>query len=324
MLEHGGNLRTAARHYGIALEDWIDLSTGINPQGYPVPDIPAVTWQRLPEIDLALEQAARAYYNTPNLLPTSGSQAAIQALPRLRPESRVTVLGPMYTEHAWAWQRQGHHVRQLEALPGPSILDNTDVLLVCNPNNPSGRVIPADTLLAWHQQLAKHDGWLIVDEAFMDCTPRFSIAKEVGKPGLIVLRSLGKFFGLAGARVGFMLAEPALLAACEEILGPWSVSGPARFVAEAALSDTPWQEETRTRLLDDSDRLGKLLTHYDMPPSGSTPLFHWVPTENACCIHQQLAKLGIWTRLFSDQSALRFGLPAGQDWQRVETAFQHL
>lgn len=324
MLEHGGNLTAAAQHFGIARTDWLELSTGINPHGYPVPEIPAMSWQRLPETDQALEQAAGAYYGTPHLLTTSGSQAAIQSLPRLRTHSRVTVLGPMYAEHAWAWQQQGHEVRQIATLPDASTLDQTDVLLVCNPNNPSGRIIPPDTLLEWHAQLAHRGGWLLVDEAFMDTTPQFSLATSVGKPGLIVLRSLGKFFGLAGARVGFILAAPALLTACEELLGPWPVSGPARFVAEIALSDTAWQTQTRYRLQTDSVRLGKLLTQYGMSPSGSTALFQWVPMTNAAERQQQLAKLGIWTRFFNAQSALRMGLPEQHAWLRLETALSQV
>src|SRR5690606_32701627 len=116
-------------------------------------------------------------------------------------------------------------------------LERFDVLLVVNPNNPSGRLIERERLLDWHARLAERGGWLLVDEAFMDCTPEHSLAVDSQKPGLIVLRSFGKFFGLAGLRLGFALAEPALLERLAEQLGPWAVSGPARAVATALLAD---------------------------------------------------------------------------------------
>jgi len=331
MLEHGGNLSKAAMRYGIPVEEWLDLSTGINPQGYPVPDIPSSLWQRLPlEYDGLLE-TAQDYYQASNILPTAGSQAAIQSLPRLRPPARVKILGPTYAEHARAWQQSGHQVTMVTDEDLPAVLsDAIDVLVVCNPNNPTGRLIDSKTLLAWHQQLSARGGWLIVDEAFMDATPEYSLAQYSHLSGLIVLRSLGKFFGLAGARVGFVLAENGLLQQLQEQLGPWAINGASRWVATQALLDKAWQTATRDYLNQSSLRLHSLLSQYQLIPNGGTALFQWVLTEHAQKWQQHLAQHGIWVRYFDASyssanslcfSSLRFGLPGitlPSNWERLE------
>lgn len=321
MLEHGGRLQQAARCYGIAPADWLDLSTGINPNGWPVPDLPAHTWSRLPDNDDGLEAAAHVYYGTQSLLPVAGSQAAIQALPSLRDACRVGVLSPSYAEHAQAWQRQGHAVQPINAAQVNEIVARLDVLVLVRPNNPTGERFAVQQLIDWHAQLAVRGGWLIVDEAFMDATPDASLAPFCPRAGLIVLRSLGKFFGLAGARVGFVLAAREILQALDEYLGPWAVSGPARAVATLALQDRSWQSQTRARLMHDAQRLQELLRAVDLPPSGGTVLFQWVSTPQAAVIHERLARQGILTRLFSETSSLRFGLPANEkQWQRLHKA----
>jgi cobalamin biosynthetic protein CobC len=307
------------------MESWLDLSTGINPNGWPVPQLPATAWQRLPEREDDLEQAAREYYRTPDLLPVAGSQAAIQALPRLRAPCRVGVITPGYGEHALAWERAGHRVRPLIAGKIDTEIDYLDVLVVINPNNPTGVRFSREQLLHWHSELADRNGWLVVDEAFMDATPEQSIADQTHLPGLIVLRSLGKFFGLAGARVGFVSAQPELLAHLNDLLGPWTINGPARWIATATLRDHAWQAETRQRLQSSERRLKKLLTKYELPPSGGCGLIQWCLSPEAAELHQQLARQGILTRLFSQPASLRFGLPGDEaEWQKVETALSHL
>ena len=321
MLEHGGNLSAAAQQYGIPLASWLDLSTGINPNHYPLPNIPIEAWQRLPEDNDGLMKAACAYYDCQSLLPTAGSQAAIQVLPTLRPTCHIAMPKQMYQEHAHAWKSRGHHVTLFETTPDAGLLEKVDVVLVCNPNNPTGKRFNKAQLLTWHQTLSTRGGWLIVDEAFMDTTPEDSIAAHTHLPNLLVLRSLGKFFGLAGARVGFLLAEINVLKKAQEALGPWAVNGASRFIAIHALNNLTWQADTRTTLSADSLRLKQLLTQYGLMPNGGTDLFQFVMTAQSSAIHQALAKQGVWVRLF--ESALRFGLPEKSDWNKLEQALQN-
>jgi len=330
MLEHGGRLRLAATHWSIPLADWLDLSTGINPQGWPVPPLPADCWRRLPEDDDGLEAAAATYYGNANLLPVAGSQAAIQCLPTLLPRAAVAMPAPLYAEHPHAWERAGHKVRRL---PGATLARALSAMsphvLLCNPNNPTGRNFTRDALLDAAAQLKRRGGTLIVDEAFADADPDNCVTPFAGTdaaPNLIVLRSLGKFFGLAGARVGFVFARRDLLAQLAEVLGPWAVSGPSRVVARHALADRDWQAAMRERLAADGARLRALLAPLAVdttPPDAgpATPLFHWLPTTHAAALHDHLAARGILVRLFADTPGLRFGLPGHEDeWRRLAAA----
>lgn len=323
MLEHGGRLRAAALNFGIPLSEWLDLSTGIAPYGWPLPPIPATAWTRLPEQNDGLEIAARDCYGVAGLLPVAGSQAAIQALPRLRRNSRVGIVSPAYAEHAAAWRREGHRLLELSEAGIERALARLDVLLLVNPNNPSGRRFAPAQLLAWHARLAQRGGWLVVDEAFIDCTPAHSLAAHSDLPGLIVLRSFGKFFGLAGIRLGFVLAQPALLERLAELLGPWAVSGPARAVATALLQDQAGQQRQRQRLLADGERLAALLSAQGLTPTGGCALFQFCCTPRAAALHDFLAANGILTRPFANPPSLRFGLPADEPgWARLEQALR--
>ncbi|MBF8693496.1 threonine-phosphate decarboxylase CobD [Pseudomonas fulva] len=316
MLEHGGRLLRAVRQYGIAREQWLDLSSGIAPWSFPIPPIPLEAWARLPETDDGLEQAACSYYGATRLLPVAGSQAAIQALPLLRSPSRVGVLTPCYAEHPYAWQRVGHALLELDEHQVDDALDDLDVLVLVNPNNPTGRVVPAPTLLGWHQRLAARGGWLVVDEAFMDNSPGNSVMESAERPGLIVLRSFGKFFGLAGVRLGFVAAEHSLLLRLTELLGPWTINGPSRVLAQASLTDLAMQQLQRQRCADASERLAALLTHAGLAPSGGCDLFQYVRCEHAARLHDHLARHGVLVRLFERPAALRFGLPPSQADER--------
>jgi cobalamin biosynthetic protein CobC len=309
MLEHGGRLLRAARAYGIAPDAWLDLSTGISPFAWPVPAVPASVWQRLPEDDDGLVETACEYYGATQLLPVAGSQAAIQMLPNLRQASRVGVIAPGYNEHAHAWRRAGHAVETLSAsslLADPS---RYDVIVLIHPNNPGGERFERDVLLACHAALGSRGGWLIVDEAFMDASPEHSLCSEAQREGLIVLRSCGKFFGLAGARAGFVAAHPALLASLGDRLGPWTLSGPTRHVLKLALADRAWQATARTWLRSMSDRLAAVLLRHGMAATAECAFFQWWQHPRAESVHVALAKHGILTRLFDTPASLRFGLP---------------
>jgi len=312
MLEHGGRLLRAARDYGIAPDAWLDLSTGISPYAWPVPAVPASVWQRLPEDDDGLTEAARDYYDAPQLLPVAGSQAAIQMLPHLRQASRVGVIAPGYNEHAHAWRRAGHAVDSLSASTLMADPSRYDVIVLIHPNNPGGERFERDALLACHASLASRGGWLIVDEAFMDATPEHSLCSEAHREGLIVLRSAGKFFGLAGARAGFVAAHPGLLDTLGDRLGPWTLSGPTRHVLKLALADRAWHATARTWLHHMSDRLAAVLLRHGMAATAGCAFFQWWQHANAGTVHVALARQGVLTRLFDTPASLRFGLPADE------------
>lgn len=325
MLKHGGRLRQAAMQYDRPIADWLDLSTGINPDGWKVPVLAEDVWSRLPEDDDGLEQTACDYYETGGLLPVAGSQAAIQLLPKLRPRSRVGVLTPGYAEHAHAWQCAGHELVAVSAESVDTLIDQLDVLVLINPNNPTGVFFLPDHLLQWHSRLVQRGGWLIVDEAFMDVTPEYSLTPYSPRPGLIVLRSLGKFFGLAGVRVGFVCAARDLLDQLKTLLGPWAVSTPARWVANAALGDRVWQEDARWQLRQSGIRLRTLLIQHGFNIEGDCALFQWVKMLQAANIQQQLAQQGILIRLFDEPEALRFGLLGDeQNWLRLDETLAEL
>jgi len=312
MLEHGGRLRRAAHRYGIPAEAWLDLSTGVSPFAWPVPVISSSAWMRLPEDDDGLVDIACTYYGAPRVLPVAGSQAAIQALPFLRRASRVGVISPGYNEHAHAWRQAGHQVEELPAHALLAQVNHFDVVVLIHPNNPGGERFDRADLLACHEQLATRGGWLVVDEAFMDATPSESLCAASSMDGLVVLRSVGKFFGLAGARAGFVAAAPALLEALRERLGPWTVSGPTRHVLRHALADQAWHVQARERLHACSERLAWLLASHGLAPAAGSAFFQWWRHERAEAVHEALARQGILTRLFETPASLRFGLPGDE------------
>lgn len=323
MLEHGCNLNDAVIRFGRDREDWLDLSTGINPHWYPVPLLAENVWHRLPERSKALADVAANYYGAPLMLPVAGTQAAIQTLPRLRRASRVTVAAPSYAEHAHHWGQHGHQMREIPYTELETAVSDCDVMVVCNPNNPTGATIEPERLLAWVEHLAARRGWLIVDEAFADTTPHTSVVGWSNRPGLIVLRSVGKFFGLAGLRLGFVAAHPSLLTLLDNMLGPWAVSGPAQQIGCAALRDGVWQEAMRVRLLASGRRLHELLRKYGIHATGSA-LYQWWPAVEAETFWQHMAAHGILVRLFSQAArGVRLGLPADEaGWQRLEQALE--
>lgn len=305
MLEHGGRLREAAKRWSVPLADWLDLSTGIAPWPYPVPPIPPEVWQRLPEEGDGLEAAACDCYGVERLLALPGSQSGIQSLPHLMPAGRVAIPSPIYGEHPAAWHAAGHERVDWQA--------EADYAVVCNPNNPTGQRHTRAELL----ERARGLRLLVVDEAFIDAEPADSLADRA-TDNIVVLRSLGKFFGLAGARVGFAIAAPDLLARLADALGPWAVAHPARRAARLALSDTAWQAAQRARLLDASQRLAGLLREAGLGEPTGCALFQYCVTPRAGEIHKRLARRGILVRLFDDPSALRFGLPANEEeWRRL-------
>jgi cobalamin biosynthetic protein CobC len=321
---HGGNLHEAAERYRIPYAQWLDLSTGINPHGYPVPPVPADAWRRLPDEGDGFAACAARYYGAPDaahVLPVAGSQAAIRALPALLPRATVGIAPLTYSEYAPAFARAGHRVAPLD-VRWDSLPDALTHAVVVNPNNPTAAHLSAAKLLHWHAQLRARGGTLLVDEAFADTMPAASLAASTHLDGLIVLRSPGKFFGLAGVRAGFVLGAPALLDTLRRSLGAWTVSGPARHAVKAAFADEAWQRQMRARLDGESARLAGLLQVQGFA-THSTPLFAWTDDARAAALHEALAQRGVWTRLFASSGSVRFGLPASDDeWARFDKSLR--
>lgn len=321
---HGGDLAAASARYGEPAAGWIDLSTGISPVAYPFQPPPLAVSARLPgrELENALAEAAHAYYASyAPLVIGAGTQAFIQTLPRLRNRARVAVLSPTYSEHAAAWAGAGHGVEEVADF---AALGDYDVAVAVNPNNPDGREIAPESLLRLADDLAAKDGLLVVDEAFGDVRPELSIAGMADRPGLVVLRSFGKFFGLAGVRLGFAFCHADMAAALTRALGPWPVSGPALDIGRQALGDSAWQAAQRRRLNEDKARLDAMLAAAGLDVAGGTALFRLVRTD-AAALHRGLAERGIWTRVFTHSlDVVRIGLPAGEaEWERLQGALEN-
>jgi cobalamin biosynthetic protein CobC len=322
-IAHGGNLEAAESRFGRPRLGWLDLSTGINPIPYPVPALAKERWTRLPGSDAGLRAAAAQAYGVADarlVVPAPGAQALIQTLPTLRRDASVAVLAPTYEEHQAAWTAEGHRVRAVETLDQAA---EAELVVLVNPNNPDGRLVAVDRLLLLADSLAKRSGLLVVDESFADTMPLASLAPHAGRPGLVILRSFGKFFGLAGLRLGFALAEAGLAADLRRRLGPWAVNGPAMAIAEQALLDDGWIAQTRMRLNADAKRLDTLLKAAGAAVLGGTPLFRLAEIGKAEMLYDHLGRLGILIRSFpAFPERLRFGLPGAEsDWRRLTEAF---
>jgi cobalamin biosynthetic protein CobC len=323
-VEHGGDLGAARLLFPGAPEPFIDLSTGINPYPYPIPRLPADLFTRLPEaaaLDRLAAVAAQAYGapSAAHVVAAPGTQILLPQVAALAPSGRAAVLGPTYAEHARAAACAGHPVEDVTEVAG---LRHAALAVVVNPNNPDGRIVPRATLLACARALPAR-ALLVVDEAFMDVGPNgSSLCGDVGCGNIVVLRSFGKFFGLAGLRLGFAVASPEIAARLRAGLGPWAVAGPALEIGAAALADQSWAATTRVRLAQAALRLDQVLTGAGLTVAGGTSLFRLAHVEAASDLFHHLGRAGILARRFARKpTRLRFGLPASEpDWQRLEAA----
>ncbi|OYU38266.1 MAG: threonine-phosphate decarboxylase [Pseudorhodobacter sp. PARRP1] len=318
MRDHGGNIDGAIARFGGS--DWIDLSTGINRVPYPVPALLPEDWTMLPTHSAKqalLDVAARAYRTTAPMLAVAGAQAAIQMIPRLAKPGRARVLGPTYNEHAAALRAAGWKVDQVSQF---GQLAGADLAVVVNPNNPDGRSYAPADLLA----LAGQVGRLVVDESFADAQPALSLAPQAGQAGLLVLRSFGKFYGLAGVRLGFVIGCPDDIAALREMSGPWPVNGAALRIGAAALADEAWAAATVQRLQAEAAQADDLAVAAGWQLVGGCELFRTYETPDAETAQNRLAKARIWSRIFPYSNRwLRLGLPGSPDeWARLTRALE--
>ncbi len=331
--EHGGDLSAARRGFPFAPEPWLDLSTGISPYAYPVGDVPAEAWTRLPDPAAlrALESATSKLYRAGDaaaIVAAPGTQAIIGWLPHLAPHlspgvpraRRVGILGFTYSEHARAWRASGAEVAIVDEL---AALVDKDVAIVVNPNNPDGRLVAAQDLLALAGALRAHGGLLIVDEAFMDFLgPRASVIPDMPTKGVVALRSFGKAYGLPGLRLGFAIAPDALAARLRAALGRWPVSGAAIAIGSKALADPDWLSATGQKLASDAAALDEILAAAGFAHVGGSPLFRLAARHDAAARYEALAGAGILVRRFDARpSWLRFGIPGCEaDRSRLRAA----
>lgn len=322
-MRHGGDLSDATA-LAPDVNDWIDLSTGINPHAWPITGIARRAWTALPgRADLArFLNVARAAYRAPagaGLVAAPGTEMLIGLLPLLAGGGSVAIAGPTYGSHERLWRDAGAAVNRLDPARPETIARHA---VIVRPNNPDGAVLPSDTVLRIAERCARQDGLLVIDEAFIDCTPQDTLAALAATHPVVVLRSFGKFFGLAGLRLGVAIGPPALTQAIAARLGDWAVSGPALAIGAAALADEAWAGAMRGRLSRESGRLDRLLEGAGFALAGGTLLFRLARHARARDWHRSLARSGLWTRRFDhDQEVLRFGLPGRRaDWQRLAAA----
>jgi cobalamin biosynthetic protein CobC len=304
--DHGGGLDNAALQYGGKRADWIDLSTGINPLPYDIAAISPDAWTALPDQSAAtqLTNAARQFWNVPKgaaILAAPGASSLIVNMPRLAPQGSVSVTNPTYNEHAAAFETAGW---AFDGTPTTQV--------VVHPNNPDGRIWRMDEITAPLR---------IIDESFCDVMPEHSLIQHAGEPGTIILKSFGKFWGLAGLRLGFAIGDPDLIEQLKTMLGPWPVSGPALQIGAQALSDPDWAVQTRLRLDKDAAKLDQIMTSKGASVVGGTTLFRLYEVDDAAAWQDRLAQSHIWSRIFPYSTRwLRLGLPHPMDWARIEGA----
>lgn len=325
MLLHGGDLGAARRQFPHAPEPFIDLSTGINPHSFAVPRLPPDVFARLPEpaaLGRLADAAAKAYgaSSAAHVVPAPGTQILLPLVAALVAPGRAAVLGPTYAEFVRTAGLAGHDVTEVADIDD---LRGADLAIVANPNNPDGRLFERDALIDLADAQSRHGGLLVVDEAFMDvCAGGATLSAEVGRRNVVVLRSFGKFFGLAGVRLGFALAAPQLAARLSASLGPWAVSGPAMAIGEAALKDMAWATAMRARLDRDARRLDAAFAGAGVQIIGGTNLFRLARIPQAQELFHHFGHAGILTRRFDRQpSWLRMGLPGDEAaWDRLAVA----
>lgn len=318
-LEHGGNLASAIERHGEHPKGWLDMSTGISPWSWPIPAIDPQLWQQLPSNAHELINVAKNHYavSKANLALTPGSQLSIRLVPHLLTPSTVAIPLIGYQEHGYSWQMAGHQLvyyRNFDELMTLAAANKMQHAVVINPNNPTGETIELPMLAKLSELIS---GSLLVDEAFADVAGQAS-ASSLKLSRVIVFKSVGKFFGLAGLRVGFVIANDEIVRSLNALLEPWSVSTPSIDIARQALSDTQWQQQQRQRIVRHAKNfkpaIAYLVQKYCLDHSTHSGLFHTVfgAKEQIDQLHSELAQSGVWARKYNATDSmywLRLSLP---------------
>ncbi len=328
-LAHGGDIISATKDTGIAFENWIDLSTGISPYAYPTNDIPPETFSNLPYIDQSFNDSVKGYYGSEQFVALPGTQSAIQVLPSLLDKLPVLLPSVGYQEHKQAWHQAGNPIDYYPAFDATTAFDDIELklkqqplqhLLIINPNNPSTLSFSPQQLDCWAQTLDE-GGYLIVDEAFIDTSSSQSILPYLAdrpRQNIIVLRSFGKFFGLAGIRLGFVFAAQEILEQFKVHLPLWSINGPALHLAKSAFSDSDWQTEHLAKLVSCEQFTSELFKPLEHEQCFHQRLFssYVLPKKLALTLFERFYQAGILLRLIAvseDTSIIRIGRIQAED-----------
>ncbi|MEH6444739.1 MAG: aminotransferase class I/II-fold pyridoxal phosphate-dependent enzyme [Oceanospirillaceae bacterium] len=320
---HGGDIISASAQYFVPLAHWIDLSTGLNPASYPCDDVPSSAYQHLPYLQPSFLQAASSYYGSEQSIPLIGSQMLIQNLPFCVTKKAVLLPSAGYSEHRQSWQQAEFELNEYPAFDTAKAvasinqqlsLNNQQHVVVINPNNPTGLLINPQQLIKWANTLAT-DCYMIVDEAFIDMEPEQSVLSHQWPNNMLVLRSFGKFFGLAGIRIGFAFCRGALKQRIEQQLGLWMINGPAQYLATKAMQDTLWQQTARLQIpqaaLLTQHIFAPLINSIEIPWQTHQPLFssYQMSLKQALAVQDCFAKAGVLIRVIAlDNSALNTGI----------------
>lgn len=314
---HGGRLSDLERLFADAPRPWIDLSTGINPHAYPFTPPGDALMARLPdpvEEKALREAAAEAYGVDPSLvLAGPGTQMLIGLLPgflmRHGAVPVVRVVSPTYSGHEAAWKEAGArvvHVPWGAALAPP---ERRAVTVLCSPNNPTGHALTRGDMVSQLEAHAQAGAVLIVDEAYADFLPETASAL-LPHPSLIVCRSFGKTYGLAGLRVGFLLGSHPVIQALRAAMGPWAISTAGCHIAAEALRDRAWRRRMAERLAIETGDMRQVVAQAGLHLVGGTELFSLFRSPDAAAIWERMARAGLLARRFEwDATLIRIGLP---------------
>ena len=315
--ERGGRLDVAREVYADAPQPWIDLSTAISPWSYPLPPVTESDMRRCPDAAALqrLTNVARRAYRAPpvaDAVPLPGAGVGVGILPWLfREPKRVAILAPRHSGHAAAWEAAGHSVSQIESLDR---LGGAAILIAANPSNINGRFIVHADLAAALPPLKRRNGLLIVDETFADADESHSLLPEVARLDYtLVLRSLNEFYGAAGIGLGFAITSHPIAERLRAALGAWPLSAQALAFGHSALASSDWTASHRSRLKQAANELDAVLEAAGLRILGGTALFRLAAYDAPTELFVRLVSQGILTCPFRDRSALRFGLPHGEE-----------
>lgn len=317
MIKHGGNIDKAISIYGGKVNDWIDLSTGINPDCYPIPKFSNTDWRNLPtltEIE-KLESLIKSEFNTfSSVMLTPGSQIAISLLPTLLKKQIVGIIEPTYSDYFESFENAGFKVCSCSNIQE---LLKSKIAIIVNPNNPDGKNYDIKDLLL----LSEKVNLLIVDESFIEASNTSSIISYIKQKtnNIIVIKSFGKLYGLAGLRLGFVFSGEGFISKFKKIFSFWPVSKVSIKIASRAIKDKKWMINTQIKLKKKTIILDEIMKSINFKLIGGTNLFRLYSTPNSISSHRFLAKKFIWSRIFSySRKWLRLGIPSDEDLKKVK------